>query len=73
MARGGARPGSGRPKGSSNPNAGRPKLSESGRKQVQFSLQQDEIDLINALAEQAGMNRSRFIVKCVELYKENMN
>lgn len=72
MPKGGARPGSGRPKGSSNPNAGRPRLSASGRKQVQFSLQQSEIDLIDALAEQAGINRSRFIVKCVELYRERL-
>lgn len=49
---------------------GRKKLSESGRKQVQFSLQQNEIDLINALAEKAGLNKSRFIVDCVKAWQE---
>ncbi len=51
--------------------AGRPKLSESGRKQIQFSLQQNEIDLIKALAEQSGLNKSRFIMECVNFYNEN--
>ncbi len=58
MAKGGVREG-----------AGRKKLSESGRKQVQLSLQQNEIDLINELAEKAGLNKSRFIMQCVEFYK----
>ena len=46
------------------------KMSESGRKQVQFSLQQNEIDLINTLAEKAGLNKSRFIVDCVKAWQE---
>lgn len=58
MAKGGVREG-----------AGRKKLSESGRKQVQLSLQQNEIDLINELAQKAGLNKSRFIMQCVEFYK----
>lgn len=58
-------------KGGARENAGRPRMSESGRKQVQFSLQQNEIDMIDALAKKAGMNRSRFIVECVRLYREN--
>lgn len=49
---------------------GRPKLSESGRIRVQFSLQQDEIDLIKQLAQAQGMNNSRFIMECVNFWKE---
>lgn len=51
--------------------SGRKKLSESGRKQVQFSLQQNELDLIDGLAKQAGLNRTRFVVECVNYWKEN--
>ena len=50
---------------------GRKKLSESGRIRVQFSLQQNEIDLIKELAERAGLNNSRFIMECVKFWKEN--
>ena len=50
---------------------GRKKITESGRKQVQFSLQQCEIDLITELAENAGLNKSRFIMECVNFYKAN--
>lgn len=50
---------------------GRKKLSESGRKQVQFSLQQDEVDLIKQAAEAAGLNSSRFVVQCVKFWIEN--
>lgn len=48
--------------------SGRKKLSESGRVQVQFSLQQHEIDLIKELSEKAGLNKSRFIMECVSLW-----
>lgn len=58
-------------KGGARENSGRPRLSESGRKQVQFSLQQKEIDLIRSLAEQAGLKKSRFIMECVNFYNEN--
>jgi hypothetical protein len=57
-------------KGGSREGAGRKKLSESGRVQVQFSLQQSEIDTIKALAEKAGLNKSRFIWQCVELWQQ---
>ena len=50
---------------------GRKKLSESGRIRVQFSLQQNEIDLIKELAEKAELNNSRFIMECVKFWKEN--
>ncbi len=50
---------------------GRPKLSESGRVQVQFSLQQFEIDLIKELAEKEGLNKSRFLMQCINFWKEN--
>lgn len=50
---------------------GRKKLSPSGRKQVQFSLQEEEIDLIKKLAETEELNSSRFIVKCVNFWQEN--
>lgn len=60
MAKGGARIG-----------AGRKKLSESGRIRVQFSLQQNEIDLISELAEKFGLNKSRFVMECVNYYNEN--
>ncbi|MBQ4379511.1 MAG: hypothetical protein II821_10015 [Treponema sp.] len=51
--------------------SGRKKLSESGRVQVQFSLQQEEIELIKQLAEEAGLNKSRFIVECVNFWNIN--
>ena len=50
--------------------SGRPKLSDSGRVQVQFSLQQFEIDMIKELAEREGLNKSRFIMQCVNFWKE---
>lgn len=50
---------------------GRKKITESGRKQVQFSLQQNEIELINELAQNSGLNKSRFIMECVNFYKAN--
>ena len=50
---------------------GRKKMSESGRIQVQFSLQQNEVDLIKELSEKAGLNKSRFIVQCVNFWKDN--
>ena len=65
---GGARAGAG---SGDKSNVGRKKLTESGRKQVQFSLQQSEIDLINELAEKAGLNKSRFIVEAVKAWQEN--
>lgn len=59
------------PKGGFREGSGRKKLSESGRVQVQFSLQQHEIDLIKELAEKNGQNKSRFIAECVSFWKEN--
>ena len=59
------------PKGGAREGSGRKKLSESGRIQVQFSLQQDEIDLIKELAGREGLNKSRFIVRAVNYWKEN--
>ena len=57
--------------GGAREGSGRKKLSESGRVQVQFSLQQHEIDTIKALAEKEGLNKSRFIVECVNFWREN--
>lgn len=45
---------------------GRKKLSESGRKQIQFSLQQEEIDLIKQLSKENNMPASRFVMECVK-------
>ena len=59
------------PRGGYREGAGRKKLSESGRVQVQFSLQQAEIDEIKRLAAENGMNNSRFIVECVNFWKSN--
>lgn len=59
------------PKGGFREGSGRKKLSESGRIQVQVSLQQDEIDLLKELAEKNGMTKSRFWVECVKFWKEN--
>jgi hypothetical protein len=59
------------PKGGAREGSGRKKLSESGRKNFSISLQQHEIDLINELAEKAGLNKSRFIIECVNFWKEN--
>lgn len=59
------------PKGGYREGSGRKKLSESGRVQVQFSLQQFEIDLIKELAEKEGMNKSRFVMQCIHFWKEN--
>ena len=55
--RGGAREGS-----------GRKKISESGRKQIQFSVQQEEIDLIKQKSAEMGIPASRFIMECVKAY-----
>lgn len=51
--------------------AGRPRLSESGRKQVQFSLSQETIDLIAEFAEKKGTTKSGFVVECINFYTEN--
>ena len=59
------------PSGGAREGSGRKKLSESGRLKVQISLQQDEIDRLDSEAEKAGLNRSRFIVECVEFWKKN--
>ena len=59
------------PSGGVREGSGRKKLSESGRLKVQISLQQDEIDRLDSEAEKAGLNRSRFIVECVEFWKKN--
>lgn len=45
---------------------GRKKMSESGRKQMQLSLQQDEIDFIKFKAAEAGLPVSRFVMECVK-------
>ncbi len=45
---------------------GRKKMSESGRKQMQLSLQQDEIDFIKSKATEAGLPVSRFVMECVK-------
>lgn len=50
--------------------AGRPRQSESGRKQVQFSLSQEILDLINKFAEKKGLSKSAVIVECVNFYNE---
>ena len=50
---------------------GRKKLSESGRIQVQFSLQQNELDAIKAESEKLGTNKSRFVAMCVNFWIEN--
>jgi hypothetical protein len=56
--------------GGARDGGGRKKLSDSGRIQIQISLQQSEIEMIKELAEKAGLNRSRFIVECVKAWKE---
>lgn len=45
---------------------GRKKMSESGRKQMQLSLQQDEIDFIKSKAAEARLPVSRFVMECVK-------
>ena len=45
---------------------GRKKMSESGRKQMQLSLQQDEIDFIKSKAAEAGLPVSRFVMECLK-------
>lgn len=45
---------------------GRKKMSESGRKQMQLSLQQNEIDFIKSKAAEAGLPVSRFVMECVK-------
>lgn len=47
---------------------GRKKMSESGRKQMQLSLQQDEIDFIKSKAAEAGLPVSRFVMECVKAH-----
>ena len=58
-------------KGGIREGAGRKKLSESGRKQIQLSLQQNEIDLIKSLAKEKGLPVSRLVMECVRLYIAN--
>lgn len=58
-------------RGGAREGAGRKKLSESGRKQIQLSLQQNEIDLIKKLASDNGIAVSRFIVDCVTFWVDN--
>ncbi len=41
-------------------------MSESGRKQMQLSLQQEEIDFIKSKAAEAGIPVSRFVMDCVK-------
>ncbi|MCQ2594472.1 MAG: hypothetical protein MJ196_04345 [Treponemataceae bacterium] len=48
--------------GGAREGSGRKKLSESGRKQIQFSLQQEEIDLIKQLSKENNMPASRFVM-----------
>lgn len=48
--------------------SGRKKMSESGRCQIQISLQQHEIDLIKENAKQLEMPVSRFLMLCVNNY-----
>lgn len=45
---------------------GRKKMSESGRKQMQLSLQQEEIDFIKSKAAEASIPVSRFVMDCVK-------
>lgn len=52
-------------RGGVRPGAGRPRLSESGRKQLQISLQQDEVDMLKAKAKAAGLSVSRYIAALV--------
>lgn len=40
---------------------GRKKKSESGRKQLQISLQQDEVEKLKELTKEAGMSVSEFV------------
>lgn len=51
--------------------AGRPRLSESGRKQVQFSLSQEILDIITEFAKKNGTTKSGFVVECIKFYIEN--
>lgn len=37
-----------------------------GRKQMQLSLQQDEIDFIKSKAAEAGLPVSRFVMECIK-------
>jgi len=59
------------PRGGFREGSGRKKLSDSGRKQVQFSFQKNELDLVDELAQKEGLNRTRFIIECVKFWKEN--
>ncbi len=40
---------------------GRKKMSESGRKSLQISLQQNEVEKLKELAKDAGMSVSEFV------------
>lgn len=50
---------------------GRKKMSESGRKQIQISLQQEEVDLIKRLASEQSLPVSRFIIQCVNAWNKS--
>ncbi|WP_147612338.1 hypothetical protein [Treponema pectinovorum] len=49
---------------------GRKKLSESGRKQLQLSLQQEEIDFLKESAKNANLPVSRFVMECVKAFTQ---
>ena len=57
--------------GGARAGAGRKRLSPSGQVKVQFSLQQEEVDLIEILSAKENLNKSRFIASCIKFWQEN--
>ena len=59
------------PRGGNREGSGRKKLSESGRKNLALSLQQNQIDYIKELAKKANMTNSQFVYEAIKYYEEN--
>jgi hypothetical protein len=57
--------------GGARKGSGRKKLSESGRKPIQISLQQNEVDLLRKLAADNDTNVSRFVVEMINFWQSN--
>lgn len=59
-------------KGGARIGAGRPEMAESERrKQVQYSLHQNELDIIEEYSKKLNIPKSRFLVECIHFYEKN--
>ncbi len=59
------------PRGGVREGSGRKKISESGRKNLALSLQQNQIDYIKKLAKKANKTNSQLVYDAIKYYEEN--